>query len=291
MTTRVSAVDSWHTASMVLSGDSFRIHFDIEQAVPEVPGRIGFAALGQALKVGQRGRVKRAVNTLVALEVLQWSGQRRGRAVTQGLRKLSTVLDAGVLPMPDREIATYPLLVAAVDDFITGWHAAEGHTFPEDVDPLDAVNVYVTASKSAGRSGAAAAFTRPDLTVVVDLEFGALGPWVEVHAVEVKPFWGIDRAALFEAAAQAALRRCTYSWLLAWIPNPDSEHFSAASKELIERAADAKEALAKEAADLGLGFIVTSELGEEAVLTPAVEPRRQTVDPVGLSQLLTSLRG
>lgn len=269
--------------------ETFRIHFDIEGRVPESPDRIGFAALEQALSVGQRGRVKRAVNTLVALDVLQWAGQRRGRAVTQGPQALAEVLAGGLIPMPDREITTYPLLVAAVDDFITDWHRENEHPVSSRDDGNDGVNVFITASKSTGRKGAAAAHTRPDLTVVVDMHLEHLGPWVEVHSIEVKPFWGVDRAALFEAAAQAALRRCTYSWLLAWVPDPSSEHFSNESREMIARAQESIPQLKSEAQDLGLGFILTDELGEDAPLQSDVSPRRQVMDPQGVDELLRSL--
>ena len=110
-------------------GDSpkdWKLHFAIENEVPPPPERIGYAQLQRAVEVGQRGRVKRAVSTLVALNVLQWQGQQRGRAVAQGSRTLTQALDDGLQPMPEREIQTYPVLAGALDDFVTDWHQRRG---------------------------------------------------------------------------------------------------------------------------------------------------------------------
>ena len=201
----------------------WHLHFAIERAVPEPPGRIGYAQLESAVHVGQRGRVKRAVSTLVALEVLQWDGVRQGRAVSQGPKSLKDLVAAGVQPMPDREIETYPLLAGPLDAFVTDWHVNRGDPIDGSSaarSATDGVTTYCTSSLRAGTSPAAT-FTRPDLTVIVDLEFEFFGSWNEVHAVEVKPYWAVTRSALFEAAAQAALRRCSFSWLLIWLPDPD----------------------------------------------------------------------
>ncbi len=266
----------------------FRIHHNIEAAVLAAPKRIGYAELQEQLGLGQRGRVKRAVSTLVALEVLAWAGMRQGRAVTKGTRTLKEVLETGVLPMPDRETATYPLLTAAVDEFITQWHGSDKKHV--EVRPrIEGVSVHITASTSTGRTGAAGTHTRPDLTAVVDLQYDYLGPWNEIHAFEVKPYWAVDRSGLFEAAAQAALRRCTYSWLLAWIPDPASPHFTNPQRQLILRALDAIPSLRSEATELGLGLLTTQALGEDAPLVEEVKPRRQALDPSAADALLGAL--
>ena len=269
--------------------DAFRLHFDIAAQVPSAPERIGIAALEGRIGTSQRGRIKRAVNTLVALDVLTWAGQRRGRAVTQGPLDLQQVVADGLMPMPDREIATYPLLVSAVDDFLQRWHRERNDPVQYNGPDDDGIEVYITASKSSGRVGAGASYTRPDLTAIVNLEYSTLGSWSEVHAIEVKPYWGIDRASLFETVAQSALRRCTFSWLLAWIPDPDSAHFSRSSQDKIFRAFEAIDALAQEADELGVGFIVTRELGEDAFLTSRTTPRRQVIDPHALDLTLRTI--
>ena len=267
------------------------LHFDIERQVPPAPERIGYAALQQAVDVGQRGRVKRAVSTLVGLQVLQWQGMRQGRAVAQGPRTLTEVLDAGLMPMPDREIETYPLLTAPLDAFITQWHTDRG-------DPIDTsggatahddgVWTYVTSSLRANGQGSAT-HTRPDLTVVVDLEFDNFGSWNDVHAVEVKPYWAVNRSALFEAAAQAALRRCSFSWLLVWVPEPDPQHFRPDQLALIGDAEKAIDHLAAEANALGLGMLVANSLSEEANLQDLAQPTRQPMEPRAADALFRSL--
>ncbi len=112
----------------------------------------------------------------MALEVLAWAGIRKGRAVTQGPRDLDEVLETGVLPMPDRETATYPLLTAAVDEFITQWHGSDKKHM--EVRPrIEGVSVHITASTSTGRTGAAGTHTRPDLTAVRTAP-GLVDTWV-----------------------------------------------------------------------------------------------------------------
>lgn len=269
------------------------LHRRIEQQVPQPPERIGYAALQHAVDVGQRGRVKRAVSTLVGLDVLRWEGMRQGRAVAQGPRTLDEVLDAGLMPMPEREIQTYPLLLGPLDDFITRWHLGRG-------DPIDAsggltsvddgVTPYVTSSLRAIGHQGTATHTRPDLTVVVDLEFEHFGSWNDIHAVEVKPYWAVNRGALFEAAAQAALRRCTFSWLLAWIPDPDTGHFRAEERAMIKDANAALDPLRVEAAEFGLGVLVARSLSEDSELEGKPEPRRQAIDPHAADELFRSLQ-
>jgi hypothetical protein len=151
---------------------SWELHRRIAGAVPDQPDRIGYAALQDALGVGQRGRVKRAVSTLVGLDVLEWSGMRSGRAVTQGPADLDELLAAGLMPMPEREIQTYPLLAAPLDDFLTQWHRARKDPIDDLHGPeLDGVTVYNTSSTRPGSSNEGGAHTRPDLTGVVDLHF------------------------------------------------------------------------------------------------------------------------
>lgn len=273
-------------------GDLWKFHREVEGAVPDSPERIGYAELQKKVDVGQRGRVKRAVSTLVGLEVLQWSGQRNGRAVSQGPRSLDQVIEAGLIPMPDREIQTYPLLTASLDAFITQWHTNR-------LDPIDSssgitsaedgVVVYPTSATRVRRQGEPATHTRPDLTVIVDLHFESFGDWNDVHAVEVKPYWAVDRSALFEAAAQAALGRCTFSWLLVWIPDEANGHFTNPQIQLIQSARNALGALEKEAADLGLGLLLANELLEHGELQELAQPRRQSMEPIAANELFKSL--
>lgn len=277
---------------MAVNGSSWKLHYDIEKVVPEDPLRVGYAEIQVAIDRGQRGRVKRAVSTMVGLQVLAWAGQRKGRAVCQGPRTLADVIAEGLMPMPDREIETYPLLLAPVDDHISRWHKTRGHIVDESGGENsfgDGATSYITSSVRAAHKSKSSAHTRPDITVVVDLEFSHLGPWNDIHAIEVKPYWAINRSALFETAAQAALGRCSFSWLLAWIPDPNSGHFSRPQVELIEQAKALIDSLASEANELGLGFLLAEDLSEDARLIELAEPRRQAMDPVAADQLFASL--
>ena len=269
---------------------AWELHRRIAGTVPDQPDRIGYAALQDALDVGQRGRVKRAVSTLVGLDVLQWAGMRNGRAVTQGPADLDELLAAGLTPMPEREIQTYPLLAAPLDDFLTQWHKVRGDVIDDVQGPeQDGVTVYNTSATRSGRANEGGAHTRPDLTGIVDLHFDHLGEWNEVHAVEVKPYWSVNRAALFEAAAQAALGRCTFSWLLAWVPDPESGHFTAPQQSLIREATRVLPSLQREAADLGLGLLLTKDVAESAVLEDRVAAQRRAMDPRRADELFKAL--
>ncbi len=85
----------------------------------------------------------------------------------------------------------------------------------------DGVTTYCTSSLRLTDSHGSSTLTPFDLIVIVDLQYPNLGSWHEAHAVEVKPYGSVTRVALFKAADQAALRRCTFSWLLrSDEPNP-----------------------------------------------------------------------
>jgi hypothetical protein len=153
----------------------------------------------------------------------------------------------------------------------------------------DGVTPYVTSAKRAIRKGQPSAHSRPDLTVVVDLHYAHFGAWNDVHAVEVKPYWAVNRDALFEAAAQAALGRCTFSWLLVWIPTPDPVMFTRPQLDLIREADGTLGHLTTEALDLGLGLLVARELDEGATLTIRAHPRRRPMEPSAADDLFRSL--
>lgn len=124
---------------------------------------------------------------------------------------------------------------------------------------------------------------------MVDLEFDAFGSWNDVHAIEVKPYWAVNRSALFEAAAQAALRRCSFSWLLAWGPALDPQHFRPNQLRLIADAEAVLDDLAKEANSLGLGMLLARSLTEETELESLAQPVRQPMEPRSANALFRSL--
>jgi hypothetical protein len=271
----------------------FADHRLVWSEVPQAPERIGYAALADRVGWRQRERVKRAVNTLVGLQVLMWAGTRKGRAVCRGPRTLDDVLAEGVMPAPDRELAIYPLLMASLDSMITEWHLRRGDTIDDrwDQDGDDGVTAYNTSSMRIG-SGA---HTRPDITIVVDLSLRSMQRWADVHAVEVKPYWSIDRSALFEAAAQAALRRCSFSWLVVWIPHEDHSHFSAKQRDQLAKAQALMSSgsdtpgLPQEAAELGLGLALARDLSDDSELRVLVDPVRRVMEPRLVDELLVAL--
>lgn len=279
------------TACVADIEEAWALYSEIEAAVPPSPERIGYAALQKALDLGQRGRLKRAVCTMVSLEVLEWAGQRRGRAVTQGSRSLDDVRKSGISLTPAREIDLYPLLAAPLDEFITSWHRERRDPIftADDTDnDTDGVTTYFTSATRVSSQGPAR-HTRPDLTVITDLRFDNLGDWHEVHAIEVKPYWAVDRTALFEAAAQAALRRCTFSWVLLWIPDAKSQQFTGQQQDQILTANSAIDSLEVESRNLGIGLLLASELGEGSKLSRQVEPNRLVMEPRAADELFRSL--
>jgi len=194
--------------------------------------------------------------------------------------------------MPDREIATYQFLAPALDAYITEWHIAREDPIDSRGEPdsgEDGVTTYVTSATRIA-AHASSAHTRPDLTVIVDLDFPHLGPWNEVHAVEVKPYWAVNRASLYEAAAQAAWRQCTFSWLLVWIPESGMEHFRPAELAQIEQAGKVLESLTREAEQIGIGLLLASYLDEGQTLTRLADPIRQAMEPWAAEGLFTALR-
>jgi hypothetical protein len=278
--------------------DSLNTHRLVAGLVPDHPEAIGLVELGKRLGWRQRGRVKRAVVTLVAYDVLQWSNSR---SVTQGPASLDEVAAAGGVPLPDREMATYPLLTDPIDRMVSESVIANGLSIDDRTanDGSDGVVPYITASLRAG-SGA---HTRPDITVVVDLALPHAGRWRDVHAVEVKPYWAVDRSALFEAAAQAALGRCSHSWLVVWIPDADSPSIPA---QLHSRVVEAHHVLGvelagrrrrtmqgrtlrKEAEELGIGLALARELNPDSSLELLVAPRRRAMDPLAADDLFSKL--
>lgn len=275
--------------------DWMRSHFELYEHVPVAPGRIGYAELQQSLGWGSRNRVKRTVSTLVGLDVLAWQGMRSGRAVSRGDRSLREALESGAQPLPEREHTMYPLLMAPIDEFITSWHAHRGDPVTTSYagDETDGVTVY----KSWGAALGPGTYTRPDLTVVVDFDYPHLGPWTVIHSIEVKPYWSIGRGALYEAIAQSALQRCTFSWVLAWLPSEASGHFTTQQRTQIESARSLfgnqqqPGALAVEAAKFGIGLAVVADLQEDTLVQEIQAPEARILDPLATDESLSVLRG
>jgi hypothetical protein len=249
--------------------------------------------LMKALQWKQPGRYKRVRNTLIGLQVVQFHGRGGSARLALGKRALDDALAQQADVHVGREVDLYPLLVDPIDRLITQWYPPElGRRFSA-LDSADGVTPYITASARAGQP--TGAHTRPDITVIVDMQFPSLGPWNDVHAIEVKPYWSVERDGLFEAAAQAALRRCTHSWLVAYLPDPKAPGLDRAHAALAKRAraqigaVNAPGPLSLEANSIGIGVAVATSLAEDTSLETITSPARQVMEPDRANDLFASL--
>jgi len=274
-----------------MSADWMKSHRELYEVVPEAPDRIGYAELQKRLDWGHRNRVKRAVSTLVGLEVLAWQGARDGRAVARGALTLDQAIADGLQPWPDREHAMYPLLLAPVDEFLVDWHQQRNDPLTATHDE-DGVNVHRTSALPGG-SGQ---YTRPDLTAIAQMQYSSLGSWYEVHAIEVKAYWSLSRSSLFEAIAQASLQRCTFSWLIAWIPSVDQPHLTGLHKSQALQAGELigtstkKGPLALEAEKFGIGLAKAADLAPDRRIERIVSPQRRVMDPDAANRMLDAIQ-
>lgn len=258
---------------------------------PLVPARN--SQVMSELRWKQPGRFRRVRNTLIGFEVVRFQGRGGSARLALGERDLDEALAAGVGMHVGREIDLYPLLLDPIDRLVTGYYPKVLQALITDADGTDGVEPYVTSAKRTGAQ--TGAFTRPDVTVVVDLTFPSLGPWNDVHAVEVKPYWSVARDGLFEAAAQAALRRCTHSWLVAHIPPVTAPGLDRAQRAAITQARSLigtpaqPGTLSLEAGSIGVGIAVATGLAEDATLEQVVSPARQVMDPERADELFASL--
>jgi hypothetical protein len=163
----------------------------------------------------------------------------------------------------------------------------ESHHEGELTQDEDQVHVYRTAEQGGRDTGGR--LTRADLTVLVHRRLDNLGEWLDIHAIEVKPYWSVGRDGLYEAAAQAAMQRCSHSWLVAYVPGehvfltPEARQKAASARDLLEGT------LRREAQDLGLGVALVSSLRNGATAEAVCSPRRQVLDPVRVDELLGHL--
>ena len=243
----------------------------MQQQFAETP--VGNRRLQEAVGWAQRGRFQRARDTLIAAGVMHiLPGGRGGRLSLVGGR--DTVLpDLGHLAASsEREL--YPHLVPHLSRILQ-----DGDEGPEDDVPEENVAVAVTGDAGGARSRR---FGRPDLTGAVRRRFRAFDA-LEVHAFEVKGYWGANRTGIYESAAQRAIGVCTHAWLVVYLPDETllGHNDQTACRDLRSRLKD----LRKEAADLGIGFIEAAGLDEGAI-TMAQLPKREAVSPKRLDDYL-----
>jgi len=244
---------------------------------------IGNGQLRERLSWGQVRRFTRVRDSLVGVNVIKRLPYGRG-----GRLELTTT-DIGFLAQeehelaPGRERALYGPMVPIIDSLVEGRAEYVGQ-IPEDEDR---VHVYRTAEQGGRDTGGR--LTRADLTVLVQLELPNLGPWTDIHAVEVKPYWSIGRDGLYEAAAQAAMQRCTHSWLVTYIPGSHVSLSERGRKTADSALSLVRGSLADEARELGLGLVSISSLRAGNPPEIIAEPRRQVLSPYRVDELLSYL--
>lgn len=252
---------------------------------------IGSVTFMHRLGMKQPGRFRRVRNSLIGMDVVRFQGGRgASRSLVLGDMDFEQALEQGFDVRPGREVAMYPLLMDPIDQLITDFHVNAGHELVTFED-RDGITPYNTSAR--GAKYGEGAFTRPDVTVVAELTIESGFTWTDIHAVEVKPYWSLGRDGLFEAAAQAALQRSSFAWLVAYIPSLDSPGLSRDERaqciEAHRQLFSHERKLLREAQAIGIGVAVAKQLGDEAPLEMLTPPRRLAMDPHAVGQLFESL--
>lgn len=240
---------------------------------------LGNEQLRTLLGWGQRGRFHRVRDSLIAAGLVQRvSGGRGGRLVIT-IDSLDEVPDDVEISV-GRERSLYFALGTHVRSMVLDFH---GIAHDED----DLIEIFNTSEQ--GRRDTGGRYTRADLTAIVRRQVDDLYDWRDVHAIEVKPYWSVGREALYEAAAQAALHRCSFSWLLLYLPD-ESVALHGDERAAVTQVHDvALPAIRREAAEIGIGLAVSPNLSGSTHPTVEVLPRRQILDPDQLTFLLRSV--
>lgn len=242
---------------------------------------VGNQALRERLEWKQTGRFARVRDSLIAAGLVRRIGGGRG-----GRLVLVTHLEWDGIVGVGTERALYHSLGRQVRDFLLR------DVLKNEDDDDESIELFRTADQGARHTGGR--FTRADLTAIVTSEYPAIGQWRDVHAFEVKGYWDIGRDALYTAAAQAAMQRCSHSWLLAYIPDesvPMGDH----QLDQVNRVIELLPGLREEADRVGVGLAVATSTAPTAAIRiesddqawwAGVRPRRQVMDPHQLATLL-----
>lgn len=266
--------------------DHWRFVIELKEKAP-----IGSKSFMRHLNMRQPRVYQRIRNELIGMSVVRYQGGRGGSSsLVPGAVEFEQALAAGIEVRQGRETALYRHLIDPIDDLITEFHRKQGHVVLES-DESDGVVPFITSARGVKTHDGS--FTRPDITVRADLRINGDHAWTDVHSIEVKPYWSLGREALFEAAAQASLQRCSFAWLVAYIPDSEAPGMSRADRLECEEAHEHlfgdEPKLLREAVSIGIGVAVARELREGAALIPLAGPRRQAMDPLAFGDLLKSL--
>lgn len=238
-------------------------------------GPIGNRKLQDELGWRQKGRYARARDTLVAAQVVRvLPGGKGGR-----LELIATELpDVTFLDVAtERELCVG--LVAPLHDVL-----CEGDPDDSEDDVLDE-DVAIDMTADLGRAYTGGSYSRPDLMGAIRRRFSGFDA-LEVHSFEVKPYWNIDRSAVFEARAQQALGISTHAWVVLYLPSDNVALRPNARAEVAE-ATKRLARIQRDVGDVGLGLIACRHLGPGG-LEVATYPRRYPADPERLDKFLTT---
>jgi hypothetical protein len=281
---------NWPMTSTGSANDAYADHWRFVVELKE-KAPIGSKSFMRHLNMRQPRVYQRIRNELIGMSVVRFQGGRGGSSsLVPGEVEFEQALAAGFEVREGRETALYRHLMDPIDHLITEFHHKQGHVVLES-EESDGVVPSITSARSV--KSHEGSFTRPDITVLAHLSINAELSWTDVHVIEVKPYWSLGRNGLFEAAAQATLQRCSFAWLVAYIPDAELPGMSRADRVACEEAHQQligmSPKLLREAASIGIGVAVAKELREGAALIPLADPRRQAMDPVAFGDLLKSL--
>lgn len=237
-------------------------------------------ALRATLAWSQTERFTRVRDSLVALGVIRRLPSGRGGRLRLVTTDLAPLYDALLEPAPGRERALYGALIGPIYGLVEGTYGTE--LAPDE----DRVAVYRTAEHGARTSTGRS--VHADLTILVDLVFPNVGPWRDVHAVHVAPYWTVSRQGLYDAATQAAMQRCTHSWLVLYLPDRSAVSGADAQAQ-VDLVRELLPDLTVEAQQLGLGLAYARTTRDSEVLDVLAVPRRQVLNPIELDRFLVSL--
>lgn len=242
---------------------------------------LGNQQLRSELGWAQRGRFDRVRDSLIAAGLVQRIAGGRGGRLRITIDSLDEIPDDVEISV-GRERSLYFALGSHVRSMVLDFHEI-------NEEPDDLIEIYNTSEQ--GRRDTGGRYTRADLTAIVRRKVEGLFDWRDVHAIEVKPYWSVGREALYEAAAQAALHRCSFSWLLLYLPD-ETVALSDGERDIVQVVRDSVlPAVRLEADEIGIGLATSPNLSRETHPIVDVEPRRQILDPDQLTQLLRTVPG
>ncbi len=160
-------------------------------------------------------------------------------------------------------VKEHDLYVPIADELRKQWTKEQG---------FDDSRVEITAKQGSKLTGGK--WTRPDIIAVGYKTFPYVpGRYLEVITFEIKPFYAIDVAAVYEALAHR--RAATRAYLIVHIPKTNTNDFDGAI-----------EAISDESKKFGIGFIVAEDSHDFDTWEVKLEADRIEPDPYRLNEFI-----